>query len=123
VRVPPILPHDPHTYHHLRWRARAWTVALAIPVALGIADMVVRMNSTDPLTHKGGAWTFFLTGLFCVFASIVLWFQWRRSFRARPHRLHTDESDWTWRGVPEMDEEPEGHLTLTGKQQSIPSRW
>ncbi|RHA40519.1 hypothetical protein D1825_09970 [Cellulomonas rhizosphaerae] len=95
---------------------------LAIPLASAVVEMIARMASDDPQTHKEGAWIFFQTGLYCIAAGLVLWTLWRRSFRARPHRLHTDQSDWAWRGVPEMDAPPREHLTLNGDG-VLPPRW
>jgi len=120
--VPPILPHDPHEYHRLRWRARAWTAGFGTVVVLMVADVAQRAGSGDEQVRRSAAWIAFQLGLVLVPAACVLWFQWRRSYRARPHRLHTDQSDWAWRGVPEMDAPPREHLTLHGDG-VLPPRW
>jgi hypothetical protein len=120
--VPPILAHDPHTYRRLRWRARAWTVGFGVVLVPMVADVVQRYGSDDEQIRRGAAWIAFQACLVAVAAAFVLRFQWTRSYRARPHRLHTDDSDWVWRGVPEMDAPPREHLSLNGDG-VLPPRW
>lgn len=116
------VPTDPGAYHRYRWRARAWT-CLAVAVALGAAaDIAARVTASDEATQKSAGWVFFQAGLVLGALTPVLWFQWRRSFRAKPQRLSVDDGDGAWIGVPELDEPPRQHLTL-GEGAQVPRRW
>jgi predicted membrane channel-forming protein YqfA (hemolysin III family) len=117
-----LVPTDPRAYRRLRRRARAWTAVVVAVVATTVAEIALRVGSDDPQTQASAASTFFHAALVLACLVPVLWFQWRRSFRARPQRLSVHDGDGAWIGVPELDEPPRPHLTL-GADGPAQHRW
>ncbi|MBO9569467.1 MAG: hypothetical protein J7503_11665 [Cellulomonas iranensis] len=122
IPISRLAPTDPDAYRRLRWRARAWTLAVAAVVVAVTTHILVLTSSTDEMTQKSAALVFLDGSLLVILLVPVLWFQWRRSFRARPQQLSVDDGDGTWTGVPELDEAPRPHLTL-GAGEETPPRW
>ena len=117
-----LAPTDPAAYRRLRWRARTWTLAVAAVVVAITTHILVLTSSSDATTRKSAALVFLDGSLLVILLVPVLWFQWRRSFHARPQQLSVDDGDGTWMGVPELDEAPRPHLTL-GSGEEAPRRW
>lgn len=117
-----LLPTDPGVYHRLRWHARAWTAVAGVVLVVVVVDLVARATSDSDDVRKSAAWAFFQGGLLVVVLAPVLWFQWRRSFRARPRRLHVDDGEGALTGVPELDVVARDHPQF-GPGASTPRRW
>lgn len=122
IPISRLAPTDPGAYRRARWRARAWTGVVVIVIVTTVTEIALRVGSDDTQTQASAASTFFHAGIVLACLVPVLWFQWRRSFRARPQQLSVDDGDGTWIGVPELDEAPRPHLTL-GAGEEAPRRW
>lgn len=114
---------DPGAYHRWRWRARCWTAVVVVVVVVAVVDIATLVASDSERARASAAWVFFQTGLVLGVLAPVLWFQWRRSSRARPQRLDVAEGPGAWRGVPELDEPSGRHLTLGRPDVELPRRW
>jgi len=117
-----IVPTDPATYRRLRWRARAWTAVAGAVLTVVVTEIAIRVTSGEESRHASAAWVFFQGGLLLAGLAPVVWFQWRRSYRARPQRLSVDDARGTWLGVPELDAPSATHLSL-GPGADPPRRW
>jgi len=118
--MPSPLPVDRLEYRRLLWRSRIGTALLAVPVVLGVVQVVTLAGSGD---QRPAALVFLYLGLYtivAVWASVRLW---RRSFAARPAVLAIDATPAEQVGVPDLDDlAPGRHRSLSGEQEP-PRRW
>ncbi len=120
--MPRHVPTDPDAYRRMRWQARGITVAVLIPFAFAVAQMISLAGNDDPTVSVTAGWAFFQIGLYAIPAGLIVWWAWRRSSRARPVVLAHDAGPGATMGVPELDAASRPHVGLNGDAPP-PSRW
>lgn len=120
--MPRHVPTDRDAYRRLRWQARWITVGALIPFTLSLVELVRLAGDEDPTVTVKAGWAFFQLGLYAIGAGLVVWWAWRRSFRARPVVLAHDAGPGATTGVPELDAPSRAHTSLTGEVPP-PRRW
>lgn len=113
------VPVDLLAYRRLRRRARAASLGLALVAVWFVYLVVVLAASPDPRL----AIIPYL--LLCGLGATAWWTlrgMWRRSFAARPVVLSADAGPGALIGVPELDEAPRPHQSLTDGFDP-PTRW
>jgi len=120
--MPSPLPVDRVEYRRLLWRSLVGTAVLAVPLVLGVTQIVTLVASDDGDTRPA-AFVFLFLSLYTIAA--VWWAVrlWRRSFAARPVVLAVDATYAEQVGVPGLDDPaPARHRSLSGEQE-LPPRW
>ncbi len=113
------VPVDVLAYRRLRRRARLASLGFAL-VATWLVYLVVVMSGRD---DPRAAILPYL--LLCGLGAAAWWILravWKRSFAARPVVLSADPGPEALIGVPELDQPPRPHQSLTGEIDP-PARW